>query len=180
MFSFSILPTVFATYFTLLLVLSFPFFYGSDLSFAFLTLLFPLFACVAIFALPTFLALTGAAVSTRNTYLCIVVWRRTMRKIRTIGFLDTPYGHHWQRILLTLCAYLMCLFSVSDVRYVRQHLVHVFSWRKEIVITKIKNPMDMFGLDNVHEQPKMSNYLSSTLFTKNNEINYKIIINCNK
>lgn len=61
MFSFSILPTVFATYFTLLLVLSFPFFYGSDLSYAFLTLLFPLFACVAIFALPTFLALTGAA-----------------------------------------------------------------------------------------------------------------------
>ena len=130
------------------------------------------------FALPTFLALTGAAVSTRNTYLCIVVWRRTMRKIRTIGFLDTSHGHHWQRILLTLCAYLMCLFSVSDVRYVRQHLVHVFSWRKEIVITKIKNPMDMFGLDNVHEKPKMSNYLSSTLFTKNNEINYKIIINC--
>jgi hypothetical protein len=66
-------------------------------------------------------------------YLCIVVWRRTMRKIRTIGFLDTLYGHHWQRILLTLCAYLMCLFSVSDVRYVRQHLIHVFSWRKEIV-----------------------------------------------
>ena len=47
-----------------------------------------------------------------------------------------------------------------------------------MIITKIKNPMDMFGLDNVDKQPKMSNYLSLTLFTKNNEINYKIIINC--
>lgn len=48
-----------------------------------------------------------------------------------------------------------------------------------MIITKIKNPMDMFGPDNVHEQPKMSIYLSLTLFTKNNEINYKIIINSN-
>ena len=38
--------------------------------------------------------------------------------------------------------------------------------KQSMIITKIKNPMDMFGLDNVHEQPKMSNYLSLTLFTK--------------